>query len=284
MQFTSGLVASLANGGPGAEDDAATFLPSTVTTTITETIYRGNDGSFGPQYGSTFDFTLLFDHTIFTIVPTVLIIAACPLYIYFRRRNPVEVERDALFWTKQATASILFLIQLIQLVLWTTTVKLDAEYDWAIAASAISCFAALCIALMLSTGHRRSIQPSTLLSIYFFITVFLDGIKARSYLLREGLDAVGAVQVVITVAKFVLLILEEVPKTSTLRNTQLRKFLGKEALSGFWSRVLFLWLNEIFIIGFRNILTVDDLGNLGPEFNTEQLVESFNLIWATGKS
>lgn len=284
MQSTSGLVAFLAKGGPGATGDEATFPPYTVTTSITETVYRGDDGSFGPQYGSMFDFTLLFNHTIFTIVPTVLLIAACPLYVCFRRRNPVEAERDALFWTKLATASVLFVIQLVQLILWTTTAKLHTEYGWAITASAISCLAALCLALMLSTGHRRSIQPSTLLSIYFFLTVFLDGIKARSYLLREGLDTVGATQVAITVVKFALLILEEIPKTSSLRNTRLRTFLGKEALSGFWSRVLFLWLNEIFIVGFRNILTVNDLGNLGPEFGTEKLVESFNVIWATGKS
>ena len=135
---------------------------------------------------------------------------------------------------------------------------------------------------MLNTEHRRSITPSSLLSIYFFITVFLDGIKARSYLLREGLDTVGAIQVVVTVIKFMLLILQEVPKTSAIRNARIRDFVGRESLIGFWTRFLFLWLNELFVVGFRGILTVNNLGNLDAEFSTEHLVTKFNRIWAAG--
>lgn len=175
-------------------------------------------------------------------------------------------------------------MQLVQLVLWTTFVAVSADQDWAIAASAMSLFAALCIAMMLNTEHRRSIQPSTLLSIYFGITVFLDGIGARSYLLRAGLDAVGATQVVVTVAKFALLILEEVPKDTKLTPKGIRDFLGKEAVSGFWTRSLFLWLNEIFLVGFRQTLTINDLGNLEPQFSTEQLAIRFNEAWEKSKS
>lgn len=147
----------------------------------------------------------------------------------------------------------------------------------------MSCVAALCIGLMLSIAHVRSIRPSALLSVYFFFAVFLDGIRARSYLLREGLDAIGAIQVVVTVAKFVLLILEEIPKTASLKDVNLFKFFGKEAFSGFWSRSLILWINETFILGFNNILTLNDLGNLGPEFSTERLVRTFEGIWQSGK-
>ena len=168
-------------------------------------------------------------------------------------------------------------------MLWTTAVKVSYEQDWAIGASAVSCFAALCLALMLSVAHRHSIHPSTLLSVYFFLTVFLDGIRARSYLLREGLDAIGAIQIVVAIAKFSLLILEEIPKTTALIDVDLLKFFGREAFSGFWARSLLFWLNETFVIGFRNILTMDDLGNLGPEFSTQRLVEAFNNIWERGK-
>lgn len=160
--------------------------------------------------------------------------------------------------------------------------SVSTEHDWGIAAGTLSCFAALCIGLLFNTEHRRSIQPSTLLSIYFGVTVFLDGAKARSYLLRNGLDTIGAVQVVITVAKFVLLILEEVPKTPDLRDKNLRDFLGREALSGFWTRTVLLWLNEVFLIGFRRTITMDDLGNLAPEYSTESLTTKFQAMWSKG--
>lgn len=135
--------------------------------------------------------------------------------------------------------------------------------------------------MMLNTEHLRSVQPSTLLSINFGITVFLDGIKARSYLLRVGLDNVGAAQIVVVAAKFALLLLEEVPKTPILAN--FGKFVGKEALSGFWSRSLFLWLNEIFVVGFRQNLTVEELGNLEPQFSTELLASQFKEAWDNSK-
>lgn len=174
-------------------------------------------------------------------------------------------------------------MQLAQLVLWTKSAYSSPEEGWGISASAVSCFAALSLGLMLATAHRRSIRPSALLGIYFFISTFLDGIRARSYLLREGLDNIGAVQVVVTLAKALLLILEEVPKTASLKNLDLSKFFGKEAFAGFWSRSLMLWLNETFIFGFRNLLTMEDLGNMGPEFSTERLVEAFDRIWTNGK-
>lgn len=77
----------------------AATAASATTTAVAKTAGR-DDSLFGPQLGSTFDFTLLFDHAILTIAPTVLLIAACPLYVYFKHRDPVQVNWDSLFWTK----------------------------------------------------------------------------------------------------------------------------------------------------------------------------------------
>lgn len=80
---------------------------ATINATATKTV-PGNDISFGPQYGSSFDFTLLFDHSMFTIVPTALLITACPLYMWFRRRDALQVERGRLFWTKMVRHFLFF--------------------------------------------------------------------------------------------------------------------------------------------------------------------------------
>lgn len=122
-----------------------------------------------------------------------------------------------------------------------------------------------------------------MLSVYFGITVFLDGAKARSYLLRSGIEVIGALHVVVSVAKFALLVLEERPKTPHIKDESLRKSLGQEALSGFWSRSLFLWLNRLFVTGFRRNITVDDLGNLGPGFSTEALSNKFHVLWGNSR-
>lgn len=82
---------------------AGTGGAGTFTATVTATGNRtaiGSDNSFGPQYGSTFDFTLLFNDAILTIVPTALLISACPFYIYAKRQRAVKVERGGVFWAK----------------------------------------------------------------------------------------------------------------------------------------------------------------------------------------
>lgn len=76
-----------------------TALAAAVNSTVT-TIAKGSDNSFGPQYGSSFDFTLLFNDTVLTIVPTVLLITACPFYLYYKRQRDIQVERDGAFWGK----------------------------------------------------------------------------------------------------------------------------------------------------------------------------------------
>lgn len=46
-----------------------------------EATWLADDGVFGPQYGQEFDFSMVFNNTILTILPAALLIAACPAYI-----------------------------------------------------------------------------------------------------------------------------------------------------------------------------------------------------------
>ena len=93
METTHRLAAVAADAG------GAGSFPANVIATVNKTAI-GNDNSFGPQYGSAFDFTLLFNDAILTIVPTALLITACPFYIYAKRQDAVKVERGGVFWAK----------------------------------------------------------------------------------------------------------------------------------------------------------------------------------------
>ena len=64
------------------------------------TTAMGSDDSFGPQLGSKFDFTLLFDHTILSILPSGLMILLAPLFIFYYRRKPEVILPSALLWFK----------------------------------------------------------------------------------------------------------------------------------------------------------------------------------------
>jgi hypothetical protein len=134
---------------------------------------------------------------------------------------------------------------------------------------------------LLFWDHRYSVQSSATISIYFAITMFLDIARARSFFLRSNSHTVASGYVTISTLKFAVLVLTEIPKRY---KSATKKDLGKEAVSGFWNRTLFLWLNSTLFFGFRNRLSVDDIPNLGPGFSSEKLAEAFEPNWIRCKS
>lgn len=56
--------------------------------------------SFGPQLNGHFDFTLLFEQSILTILPASLFLGISPLYIGRLFRRPARVRPGVLLWIK----------------------------------------------------------------------------------------------------------------------------------------------------------------------------------------
>lgn len=139
----------------------------------------------------------------------------------------------------------------------------------------LSCVAAIAIAFAITYGHRHNLRSPAFLGIFLAISVLFDVIKSRSYFLRPGYNVFGYVSVASGAVKLVLLALEEIPKTSRFHAT-----VGAEAKSGYWNRALFIWLNKTLLRGFRKVLAVDDLENLGVEFASEHLVSVFLQQWS----
>lgn len=155
----------------------------------------------------------------------------------------------------------------------------------AIAAAILSLIAALLVTVILFAEFRRSVRTTALLSLYLSINVVVDIIKTRTYFSRPqlpGLDTIGIISVVGLVLKATLVVLEELPKRSHLGRNNLQTTVGRESVSGFWNRSLFLWLNSTLSFGFRNILTISDLDNLGPELDAKKLSADFRKVWHQG--
>jgi hypothetical protein len=56
----------------------------------------GADDSFGPQLEDHFDFTLRFEHIIMTILPSVLLILASPIFVFRHLKWPTYTDWDVL--------------------------------------------------------------------------------------------------------------------------------------------------------------------------------------------
>ncbi|KAJ6788460.1 hypothetical protein PWT90_09954 [Aphanocladium album] len=236
------------------------------------------DQIWGPRLPGTFDFTLTFEQSMFSVLPACMLLGATPIQIsHLVRRRPCA-RPGLLLWLKLAFAVALVGCHAASVYYW---IQPPLYTQMATAAAVFSILSDLCIGALLYVEHIFAIAPSAIVSAYLSIALLFDIAKARSYLLRGGLGALGPLGVAIAIIDFTLLMLQEVSKRSLLLDG-LSSRAGAEVLSGFWSRRLFLWINSTLLLGFRSILQVKDLPGLGPEFDSEALHTKFIKSWSKG--
>lgn len=167
-------------------------------------------------------------------------------------------------------------------MLWT---QQPSQYysSIAVAAACLSCVSVCCLLSFLDVEHRHSLRSSSLLSIYLTLGVLLDTTKARSCFSRGGsLNVIAALLAASAALKGIIVLLEETTKRANIVDDKQRQY-GSESTSGFWNRSLFVWLNKTLLLGYQNVLKVDDLETLDPEFSASNLSSRFANFWAKGK-
>ncbi|OAA57153.1 ABC transporter, transmembrane domain, type 1 [Cordyceps fumosorosea ARSEF 2679] len=218
------------------------------------------DNSFGPRLPGKFDFTLLFEQAMLSIVPAAVIVLAVPYYVRLALRAPALVRPGRLLWLKLAAGSAMLAVDTASLVLWAQRGPAPVRYsELSVPAAAMSLVSSLCLLVVLYVAHIYSLRTSGFLSVLLTVTMLFDVVMTRSYFRRAGLGAVGALQIVVIAAKFFLVVFEEFPKHGSFRSESLRCSASKETVAGFWNRAVFGWLNSLLIFGFRNSWKLDNL-------------------------
>ncbi|KAM3547048.1 hypothetical protein ARSEF1564_000089 [Beauveria bassiana] len=243
-------------------------------------MWSAMDNTFGPVFPGEFDFTLLFERCMLGMVPAGIAILVLPVYLRAMASAINQVRPGRLLWAKLATATALVGIQLAAIILWRQAGLLRS--DIALAASVLSFIASLAVAAILYIVHSFSLSPSSFLSIYLSITMAFDITMARSYFLRNSIDALGGLQAAVAGLKFVLMLLEEVPKRRLFRSKLPRPGIGETV--GFWSRTLLLWVNPLLRVGFRKNISVQDLPDIDDRFDSKMLFDKFVSHWEQSAS
>ncbi|KAJ3496257.1 hypothetical protein NLG97_g2789 [Lecanicillium saksenae] len=239
------------------------------------------DGQFGPQLDGQFDFTLLFEHVMLTIVPGGLVVLAIPFYLKMALSEARKVRAGLLLWLKLAMGLALLVIHATSLALWQRASLFRS--DIALAAAGMSLVTSLCIIVILYISHTYSIRSSGFLSLFLTITALFDITMTRSYFRRSGLDTIAALQTTVIVLKFGLVILEEVSKRALLRVESLRASVSAETVAGFWNRTVFGWFFSIMIFAFNHDLTLKNLPNIVEDLNVKVQYERFAPKWAKAR-
>jgi hypothetical protein len=68
-----------------------------------------SDNNFGPHRVGVFDFTILFEQSILSLLPTALFLLLVPLRLFVLRNNERATELGTLLWLKLVSILALYL-------------------------------------------------------------------------------------------------------------------------------------------------------------------------------
>ncbi|TQV90059.1 ABC multidrug transporter [Cordyceps javanica] len=236
------------------------------------------DGSFWPLVPIP-DLSLYFEESILQILPSASFIFFASALVLKYRQKPVQICRSRLLWVKLCVSLLIILLESTGLALRCSSHdRTEATY----AAVSLELVAAVAIAAVVYVEHQHAIRTSAILGFYLAIGILIDGTKAHSYFLRD-MAASGAFAVATAVSRLLLLVLEEIPKDRLLIDPEVRSNAGSEDTSGFLTRTFFLFLRPMMNTAYRGVLTMDDLGKLGPQFHSERLFHELSRHWPLSK-
>ncbi|KAL9572706.1 hypothetical protein ACKAV7_003105 [Fusarium commune] len=232
---------------------------------------------FGPSASGRFDFTVLFENVMLSIVPSVLFLILAPQRLLWLKREPRKTVENSRLLIKLGLITFYTGLQLVVLTYWTVGPLPTSKPQ--ITAAALVFVNGLLLALLSYVEHTRSVRPSTIINVYLLFTALFDCAIARTLWIIDGAHTVARLFTAATSAKALILISEAWEKRSILR-VQYRD-LSPETTSGILGRSVFWWINPLMKLGFSNFLTEHDLYAIENSLLGKRLFAQVEKSWRT---
>jgi len=234
------------------------------------------DNTFGPQHCNQFDFTLLFEQTVFQIAPCAILILMLPPRAFQLRRRKVKTLKDGAMAAKAIALVVLAGTQLALLIAWSSIPTFRTKAS--IPAAVLSFVAALSLLYLSSVEHMKSVCPSSTIGIYTLFSFLLDIPQVRTLWLRSNWRAIPVIFTVGMLAKTVVLYLETRNKQRSLLSPY--RFYAPEVLASIYDRVVLWWLNPLFLQGYRSVISFDSLFSIDSKLSSGPNERIFNKFWS----
>lgn len=176
--------------------------------------------------------------------------------------------------------AIFIVLQVVLLVVWVTKKTPHTRLTFGCIGISIGGFCILLITSYLE--HIYSVRPSTVLCTYLGTSTLLDLARTRTLFFLPESHAVASILLPSYLVKVMLFFAENTELRSFLRPEW--KHLSPEETAGTINRSLFLWLNRIFIKGFKTLLSIDVLMPLDSEILSASKPVTLQDRWAKGQS
>ncbi|RYP83764.1 hypothetical protein DL769_001296 [Monosporascus sp. CRB-8-3] len=241
----------------------------------------GIDDSFGPWAGHEcrggFDFTLLFEESIITIPLQCLFLLALPVrYLQLAKAN-TKVVSSPLVVLKLCAAVCLLALNVAQLTTWATTSS-HVQTRATMPTAALVFIASLGLCPLSWLEHERTIRPSFLLSVYLFLSILLDVVRARTLWMLDPHAVTPALLTASLAVRAVMFVLESTEKRGILISPY--KDYSVEMTSSSVSRSVFFWLTSLFLSGYEKVLAMEDLYPLDTRMHSAPLHQALVTKWA----
>ncbi|KAE9376787.1 putative ATP-binding cassette transporter [Stipitochalara longipes BDJ] len=231
---------------------------------------------FGPTIPEGFDFTLLFQDSLLSILPSAILLIVIPFRIWSLRGKTRKVHRSLIYENKLLFLVVFALMQTAILVLYVLKPTLRTRAT--IAAAVLTFVDALGLCLLSHAEHLYSIRPSAIINVYLLITLIFDIARARTLWLHDaGAKSLAAVFSSTIGVKVMVLVIEAVEKRSILLDRY--QYFSPEVTSGIYSRSFFWWLNTLMRTGFRRVLSNEDLYPIEDNMTSRVLLTHGQEAW-----
>ncbi|KAF2664072.1 P-loop containing nucleoside triphosphate hydrolase protein [Microthyrium microscopicum] len=237
------------------------------------------DYSFGPKTSlhcrNGLDLTLVFEESILSLLPAVLMIVASTVRSNTLRKTRKIISGNSFNHVKAMHLFLLVALRFSLVLIWSF--QSSVKTRWSIAAAIVSLLESLAILVLSKLEHTRAIRPSSLLNVYLLLSIGLDFVRMRT-LVKMNVDTiVTAISAAAMAAKASLLFLEAQSKTVYFSAPDTER--PPQETGGIFNRSVFWWLNSLFLQGYRKVLTLNDLFQLDEELSSEKTLERFERKW-----
>ncbi|KAH6652223.1 putative ABC multidrug transporter [Truncatella angustata] len=236
------------------------------------------DRSFGPAVvgcRNDFDFSITFEETILSIVPSGLFILIAAWRLHTLTSYQKLIRGHAIRYLKSASLLALVALESTTLALVAQQLPRDEAGDKVTAAAVLTILATLLLLVISNLEHSRSLRASVLISLYLVPTVLFDIARARTWWLAFGGLSCTVSFTIKTIFKFCIAVLEAVPKKRWLEDDQKQKGISPEETSGVYSLAFLWWLNPLIYLGSRKVLDSDDLYPLDTQLSSNNPLPGF---------
>ncbi|THY25676.1 putative ABC transporter [Aureobasidium pullulans] len=243
-----------------------------------------------------FDFTLLFEQTFLSIVPSSIFLCCLPISLFKLYKSAPKFKASTFHAFKlvklstfrrlpcssadhrQILTGLLTITKLVLLIAWTTQAHTQTT----------ATTPALCLGLIVSSAmvflsaltHTRPMRPSSLASVYFLFSAVFDAAQVRTLFLNQISTVLSSLMCLAVALKIALCMSESWNKRSWLPLEY--ETLSPEATSGIVSRSLLWWLNPFFLVGFRTLFTQEDIYAIDPDMRSQGVGRKLEELFRQG--